>query len=163
MARGAGRIGCNFALDRISADARIQIIFTHRNSRPSCAGPFESNRRLGGCVSCKPSTPADIRITPPDGVREKFRRIKRFKKLFITQRGWTLGVLNIVRRLNVRSSGREPALTFPNADVQAHERELAKLHPDNHHIRDKIRQQLQVLRGLGIASQPGRGEWTIKK
>jgi len=59
----------------------------------------------------------------------------------------------------VRSSGREPALTFTNADVYAHERELAKLHPDNRHIKDKIRQQLQVLRDLGILTKPGKGEW----
>jgi len=62
----------------------------------------------------------------------------------------------------VRSSGREPALTFTNADVYAHEREFAKLHPDNRHIKEKIRQQLQVLRDLGFLSQPGRGAWKIE-
>jgi hypothetical protein len=35
------------------------------------------------------------------------------------------------------------------------------LHPDNRHIKDKIRQQLQVLRDLGILRQPERGIWEI--
>ncbi|MGH7940455.1 MAG: hypothetical protein ACREFR_05225 [Limisphaerales bacterium] len=51
---------------------------------------------------------------------------------------------------------------FTNADVYAHERELAQLHPDNRHIKDKIRQQLQVLRDLGILSQSRRGDWRIR-
>jgi len=35
-------------------------------------------------------------------------------------------------------------------DVYAHADVLAKLHPNNAHVRDKIRQQLQVLRDLGL-------------
>jgi len=32
------------------------------------------------------------------------------------------------------------------------ERELEKLHPDNRHVKDKIRQQLQALRDAGLLS-----------
>jgi len=39
---------------------------------------------------------------------------------------------------------------FSLSEVYAHAGELAKLHPDNRHVRDKIRQQLQVLRDLGL-------------
>jgi hypothetical protein len=39
---------------------------------------------------------------------------------------------------------------------------LEKLHPDNRHIRDKIRQQLQVLRDMGFLIQPERGVWRVK-
>jgi type II restriction enzyme len=60
----------------------------------------------------------------------------------------------IVRRL------RKPE--FTNADVYAFERELEQLHPDNRHIRDKIRQQLQVLRDTGFLVQPERGLWRVK-
>jgi type II restriction enzyme len=74
--------------------------------------------------------------------REKFRRVKPLKELSVAQRGWTLDVLNIVRRL-----GRAE---FTNEDVYAFERELETLHPGNRHVRDKIRQQLQVLRDLGL-------------
>jgi type II restriction enzyme len=33
------------------------------------------------------------------------------------------------------------------------------LHPDNRHVRDKIRQQLQVLRNLGLVEFLGRGRY----
>ena len=52
--------------------------------------------------------------------------------------------------------------TFTNADIYAFERELAALHPDNRHIRDKIRQQLQVLRDTGFLVQPERGVRQVK-
>jgi Dam-replacing HTH domain len=40
-------------------------------------------------------------------------------------------------------------------------RELEKLHPDNRHVKDKIRQQLQVLRDAGLLLQIGRGIWRL--
>jgi len=39
---------------------------------------------------------------------------------------------------------------------------LAALHPDNRHIRDKIRQQLQVLRDLNFLSHTSKGIWRLK-
>jgi type II restriction enzyme len=49
---------------------------------------------------------------------------------------------------------------------------LEKLHPDppssdfgatsNRHVRDKIRQQLQVLRDTGFLEHLGSGEWRVK-
>ena len=47
---------------------------------------------------------------------------------------------------------------FTTAAAYAFTRELEKLHPDNRHVRDKIRQQLQVLRdaGLLLSSQSWR-------
>jgi hypothetical protein len=95
-----------------------------------------------------------------------------------------LDVLNIVRRLcevgtarcAVRvPSGRNvpaalppvtsqrdvPTNTFTTTDVYAFERELEKLHPDNRHVRDKIRQQLQVLRDLGLLLHVERGVWRL--
>src|SRR5689334_18268555 len=39
--------------------------------------------------------------------------------------------------------------------------DLAKLHPDNRHVRDKIRQQLQVLRGLGLLEFLGAGSYRL--
>jgi len=106
---------------------------------------------------------------PASEVREKFKRVKPLKDISVTQRGWTLDVLNIVRRLI--SEGRalrdpnfgkmgaritRPSDSFTTADVYAFERELEKLHPDNRHVRDKIRQQLQVLRDLGLVFSEGR-------
>jgi type II restriction enzyme len=33
------------------------------------------------------------------------------------------------------------------------------LHPENRHVRDKLRQQLQVLRDLGLIEFLGRGRY----
>jgi hypothetical protein len=81
-------------------------------------------------------------------------------------------VLNIVRRLveargvHAASSSKSPAMQkrtevrapseFTTADAYAFTRELEKLHPDNRHVRDKIRQQLQVLRDAGLLIHLGR-------
>jgi hypothetical protein len=55
-------------------------------------------------------------------------RSKRLKKFSEPEPGWTLDVLNIVRRLGKAE--------FKNEDVYAFDRELEKLHPDNRHVRD---------------------------
>ena len=141
-ARRAGWIGCNIALSRIPPDARISIVKTV----PSPSAP----PRLCGEDSCSFVS----FVSPPEEVREKFRKIKPLKDLSTNQRGWTLDVLNIVRRIG------KPA--FTNEDIYAFQRELEKLHPDNRHIRDKIRQQLQVLRDTGFLQHISHGEWRLK-
>jgi len=48
------------------------------------------------------------------------------------------------------------------ADTYAFTRELEKLHPGNDHVKEKIRQQLQVLRDAGLLLHLGRGEWRLR-
>jgi type II restriction enzyme len=114
-------------------------------------------------------------IIPPDKVRARYTRLKPIREIKTAQRGWTLDVLNIVRR--IVSEGRaprdpnipgqtgtritRPSDSFTTADVYAFKRELEKLHPDNRHVRDKIRQQLQVLRDLGLLLHLERGIWRL--
>ena len=111
-------------------------------------------------------------------VRKQFRHIKPLKDIPIQMRGWTLDVLNIVRRLveerrsltcrrwgeatdePARGDAR-PTNTFTTSEVYAFTRELERLHPDNRHVRDKIRQQLQVLRDAGLLLHIGRGGWCL--
>jgi len=50
---------------------------------------------------------------------------------------------------------------FELADVYAHAAALAKLHPQNAHILDKIRQQLQVLRDLNRLEFLARGRYRL--
>ena len=59
-----------------------------------------------------------------------------------------------------RTEVRAPS-EFTTADACAFTRELEQLHPDNRHVRDKIRQQLQVLRDAGLLLHIGRGEWRL--
>jgi type II restriction enzyme len=58
-------------------------------------------------------------------------------------------------------SERARARQFTTADVYTFTRELEKLHPDNRHVKDKIRQQLQVLRDARLLIHVGRGEWKL--
>ena len=48
------------------------------------------------------------------------------------------------------------------ADVYKFDAKLAKLHPANRHVRDKIRQQLQILRDLGLLEFLGGGEYWLR-
>jgi type II restriction enzyme len=43
--------------------------------------------------------------------------------------------------------------------VYQFEKQLAAKHPENNHIKDKIRQQLQMLRDKGIIGFNGRGHY----
>jgi type II restriction enzyme len=46
--------------------------------------------------------------------------------------------------------------------VYAYDEQLQKLHPENKHIRPKIRQQLQILRDRGILEFKGQGKYQFK-
>lgn len=48
---------------------------------------------------------------------------------------------------------------FQLEDVYGFAAHLQKLHPANRHVLDKIRQQLQVLRDLGLVEFLGRGRY----
>ncbi len=109
-------------------------------------------RRAGwvGCNILLSRIPADAKIpivtegfaTGTSEVRRQYALLRPLKKLNYENRGWTLDVLNAVRGLGM--------LEFTLSDVYARESSLGKLHPNNRHVRDKIRQQLQVLRDLGL-------------
>ena len=158
-ARRAGWVGCNFDLHRIPAEARIAVVRTIAPSSP----PSPMGERMGGeLVKLKSprtgSRPAQSRgemviITPPDVVRAKFRKVKPLKDISVRERGWTLDVLN-----DVRSLGKQE---FTNGDAYTLAEHLEQLHPDNRHVRDKIRQQLQVLRDAGLLLHVGRGVWRL--
>ena len=93
------------------------------------------------------------RIVSRELVRRALRRIRPLAELKSEQRGWTLDVLTAVRQLE-RSD-------FLLGDVYAKETELSRLHPSNRHVRDKIRQQLQVLRDKGLLEFLGGGRYRL--
>src|SRR5579859_6471649 len=129
-----------------------------------CRPPLAPTARRAGCVGCNillNKIPQDARIPivadgtarPVAEVRRAYRRLRPLEKLKAENRGWTLDVLNVVRSLN------KPE--FSLSDVYAHAAQLAQLHPDNRHVRDKIRQQLQVLRDLGLLTFLAPGEYRL--
>ncbi len=50
---------------------------------------------------------------------------------------------------------------FLLSDVYEHAGELSRLHPQNAHVNDKIRQQLQVLRDRGLLHFLGGGRYRL--
>ena len=126
--------------------------------------PLAATARRAGWVGCNfdlRRIPADARIsivaerqiTPPNKVRAQFRKLKPLKGISVKERGWTLDVLN-----GVRSLGKKE---FNNTDAYTLAGWLEKLHPDNRHIRDKIRQQLQVLRDAKLLIHVSSGVWRL--
>jgi type II restriction enzyme len=127
--------------------------------------PLAPHARRAGWVGCNivlKNIPPDARIklvtdgvpVSPQLVRESFHRLKPLEEIGSKERGWTLDVLRIVR-----SIGKSE---FSNNDAYQFAPQLEKLHPNNRHVRDKIRQQLQVLRDRGFLVQVERGTWALK-
>jgi type II restriction enzyme len=71
----------------------------------------------------------------------------------IESRGWVLDVMRCIELIRKKE--------FTLADIYKFESFLAKQHPGNKHIRDKIRQQLQLLRDRNYIQFTGRGEYRI--
>ena len=68
-------------------------------------------------------------------------------------RGWIIEVMKCVEALGKTE--------FELADVYAFERKLGRIYPNNRHIKQKIRQQLQVLRDNGILDFVSRGYYRL--
>src|SRR3989338_418077 len=71
----------------------------------------------------------------------------------ISARGWLLDVMRCIEKLGKRD--------FTLEDVYAFEKELSVLHPENKHIKDKIRQQLRVWRDKGYLDFLSRGYYRL--
>jgi len=126
--------------------------------------PLSPNARRAGWIGCNillNEIPSDGKITVisagvplnKEQVRSEFSRVKDLLKVPPSLRGWTLDVLSVIRRL-----GRQD---FSLKEVYEFESELKSLHPRNENIRPKIRQQLQVLRDLGMIKFAGQGLYRL--
>ncbi len=126
--------------------------------------PLRSSARRAGWIGCNiliSRIPEDGKIVvvqngsvaPKARVREGFSRARRLAQLSPSTRGWTVEVLALLRRLGKSS--------FSLQDVYAFEGELRAAYPRNQNIRPKIRQQLQVLRDLGLIEFTGSGTYKL--
>src|SRR5262249_48697319 len=126
--------------------------------------PLAVTARRAGWVGCNivlDKIPVHARIPviqegtvrPKQAVRDDYKRLRPLEKLKVEKRGWTLDVLQVVQSL------KKPE--FSLQDVYAHADALAKLHPANHHVHPKIRQQLQVLRHLQLLKFFGNGKYDL--
>jgi type II restriction enzyme len=71
----------------------------------------------------------------------------------VEARGWLIEVMKCVENIGKRE--------FQLGDVYAFEAALSRLYPENRHVRQKIRQQLQVLRDRGYLDFVGRGYYRL--
>lgn len=92
-------------------------------------------------------------VQPVAEVRKRFQRFLPLAGKSAEQRGWTLLTLRMIRALQKTS--------FNLQDLYGMEKDFAKSYPDNRHIKDKIRQQLQILRDLGVLAFEERGEYRL--
>jgi type II restriction enzyme len=73
----------------------------------------------------------------------------------LESKGWLVDIMSCVERLNKQE--------FRLAEAYAFEPYLASRHPGNHHIRAKIRQQLQILRDRGYLEFAGVGRYRLTR
>ncbi len=85
----------------------------------------------------------------------QWKKVSFIKETPLPERGWTIDVLRTVHLLGKKE--------FLLNEVYGYEEELAKIHPDNKHVKAKIRQQLQILRNKGILKFKERGKYLVLK
>jgi type II restriction enzyme len=127
--------------------------------------PLGSAARRKGWVGCNillMNIPIDARITMvwrgtpvrPEKAHQDYLRLQPLEEMPHERRGWTLDVLKVVRSLGKAE--------FSLADVYRCSDELRRLHPQNLHVREKVRQQLQRLRDIGLVTFLGSGRYQLK-
>ena len=124
--------------------------------------PLSAEAKRAGWVGCNiligqiPEL-GKIHIVKNGIVRDKLPVLLQWKEsLFLRDsgresRGWLLNVLKCVEDIGKAE--------FTLDEVYAFEYRLKKIYPDNSHVREKIRQQLQVLRDKGRVAFLGRGRY----
>ena len=122
--------------------------------------PLGEHARRSGWIGCN----IRLDLIPPDAeisvvangtpnskseTRRQFRKFLPLAQIRPERRGWTTLTLAIVRRIG------KPV--FSLADLYERNAEFSAVYPDNRNVSAKIRQQLQVLRDLGILAFEGKG------
>ncbi|WP_165210236.1 DpnI domain-containing protein [Streptococcus tangpeifui] len=124
--------------------------------------PLSPNAKRAGWVGCtidmsKISESGKIflvnngRVINPDLVQEKFQKTLFLRQQSADKRGWLLEMLKCLDKISDDE--------FTLKDIYTFEADFKQKYPDNHHIREKIRQQLQVLRDQGIIEFLGKGRY----
>jgi type II restriction enzyme len=127
--------------------------------------PLAATARRAGWVGCNillKAIPESGKIyllrdgveAPRDLVLEKWQQTLFLRDANVDARGWIIEVMKCVEAI-----GRPD---FDLEDVYAYERHLSEIYPKNRHVKQKIRQQLQVLRDHGFLEFLGRGHYRLR-
>jgi type II restriction enzyme len=92
---------------------------------------------------------------PKESVLAQWQRTLFLRDERLDARGWLLETMRCVEDI-----GRGE---FSLNDVYAFEKRLSGLYPNNRHVKQKIRQQLQVLRDKGYLEFTGRGRYRLRR
>lgn len=91
----------------------------------------------------------------------RFEVLKKWQKTVFLKyiinssaKGWIIDVMNCIDSIN--------KMEFTLKDIYDFESDLKKLHPENNHVKDKIRQQLQFLRNKNYLEFLGNGNYKLK-
>ena len=90
-------------------------------------------------------------VRDPETVTKEFKQSLFLRKNSLSSRGWTIEILNCIDRIE----GSE----FTLEDMYRFEDDLKNIFVKNNHIKEKIRQQLQILRDKEIIEFKGRGKY----
>ncbi len=124
--------------------------------------PLAQTARRAGWVGCniviekvpeqgRISIIADGKIADIKTVIQKVNASSKLEVKDVSHRGWIMDVLNCINQLH--------STDFSLKDLYFFEHELQRKHPENHNIRPKIRQQLQLLRDRGYIAFLGNGNY----
>ncbi|MEI7509179.1 MAG: DpnI domain-containing protein [Flavobacterium sp.] len=91
------------------------------------------------------------RIIEKEKVHTKLKNTEFLKSKSLESRGWILDILKCIEEIKKQS--------FTLEELYAFENRLKVKYPNNNHIKDKIRQQLQFLRDKGLIEFNGRGNY----
>lgn len=127
--------------------------------------PLSASARRAGWVGCNillGNLPAvgripiveDRKARSKELVLDQWRRLAFLGNEAAAGRGWLVEVMRCVETI-----GRQE---FTLTEVYAFEDQLARLYPENAHVRPKIRQQLQLLRDGGYIEFLGRGSYRLR-
>lgn len=127
--------------------------------------PLNPRARRAGWVGCNillDRIPQDGKIAVVSegcalakaSVRQEFSRVKKLAEVPPALRGWTLDVLTTIRKLG--------KTRFSLQELYQLEPYLQSIHPLNQNVRPKIRQQLQVLRNLGLLEFTSPGLYAMR-
>jgi type II restriction enzyme len=93
------------------------------------------------------------RERPREEVRKQFRRFIPLAAIPPRERGWATLTIAAVRALGKKR--------FMLSELYGREEMFAASYPHNENVRPKIRQQLQVLRDLGLVRFEGNGQYML--
>lgn len=90
-------------------------------------------------------------VIPLEGILQRWMETSFLEGVALSSRGWLIAVMNCIERINQRE--------FSIREVYEFVPHLESLFPRNRHVKEKIRQQLQVLRDRGWLRFLGNGKY----